>query len=553
MDGPHKLGQDVSCTFGDGGEETLAYPVVYDYGLPVRPETRAALCRGLDELAARRNDMQQNGVVEDIVDPDLGPTMLSAESVQAHLRRLKAELREDYDDDDDETGEIDLSEFWTLRAQYSWTPTVFMCDVRTHTASIKSDVHGLPPREQAPELYAGIEEVFGGMLGLLAGCLPERSLNGPLQVVVKAQRYRLPPQAQYGGQWHTEGFTENVVAAGVYYLEHPEVLSGGDLKFRPKGMADEGYKEYAYYTPHIAQGTKLRHSDGREMTSAGTRPLPGWRVVRPDPPCLMFSGTKLTDLSATVADIGICSESVVQLVPDEGVVPRAMEASGNTLPVFIDFQGRKFPVDMPGDGTVGLLLKLACDAVGGESRLLLSTPRPYPVARLRSDGYPATGEDAPAAVGDDDDDDVDSDHDKHGGGEAALLHMREGLGVAFRNEIPHRFTNIANATAKPVNRTFLNFFVIDREKPIPTDAARVGEAYEALLRDPDAKLMRNRARAAMTQMPQGWGWINYGNCGQIVYLHDTAFAQALRSGEYSRIERRTSESSGEPPITGPGY
>lgn len=39
---------------------------------------------------------------------------------------------------------------------------------------------------------------------------------------------------KYAGRWHTEGNTENIIAAGVYYVYFDDELEGGALKFRPK-------------------------------------------------------------------------------------------------------------------------------------------------------------------------------------------------------------------------------------------------------------------------------------------------------------------------------
>lgn len=48
--------------------------------------------------------------------------------------------------------------------------------------------------------------------------------------------YEIPPGMTYSGKWHTEGHTENIVAAGVYYVEASPHLIGGNLIFRPRGM-----------------------------------------------------------------------------------------------------------------------------------------------------------------------------------------------------------------------------------------------------------------------------------------------------------------------------
>ena len=40
-----------------------------------------------------------------------------------------------------------------------------------------------------------------------------------IQIVVKAQKYRIKPNTSYSCKWHVEGKTENIVARGVYYCK----------------------------------------------------------------------------------------------------------------------------------------------------------------------------------------------------------------------------------------------------------------------------------------------------------------------------------------------
>jgi hypothetical protein len=46
---------------------------------------------------------------------------------------------------------------------------------------------------------------------------------------------------KYSGRWHTEGNTENIIAAGVYYVHFDHKLEGGALKFRPKEGPQPSY------------------------------------------------------------------------------------------------------------------------------------------------------------------------------------------------------------------------------------------------------------------------------------------------------------------------
>ena len=47
---------------------------------------------------------------------------------------------------------------------------------------------------------------------------------------------------KYAGRWHTEGNTENIIAAGVYYVHFDDELEGGALKFRPKHAPQPWYE-----------------------------------------------------------------------------------------------------------------------------------------------------------------------------------------------------------------------------------------------------------------------------------------------------------------------
>ena len=62
-----------------------------------------------------------------------------------------------------------------------------------------------------------------------------------LQVVVKAQKYVIQPNTSYSGKWHVEGFTENIVAAGVYYCKIDSGFAEDKVVFRPKVGPDPFY------------------------------------------------------------------------------------------------------------------------------------------------------------------------------------------------------------------------------------------------------------------------------------------------------------------------
>eukprot|EP01062_Namystynia_karyoxenos_P073863 TRINITY_DN70687_c0_g1_i1.p1 TRINITY_DN70687_c0_g1~~TRINITY_DN70687_c0_g1_i1.p1 ORF type:complete len:599 (+),score=132.19 TRINITY_DN70687_c0_g1_i1:89-1798(+) len=561
-DGPWRMAYDSEVSFGDGGECTLLYPVVFRHSL-LPPDTRAALLEAMRGLAEPRKDVQQNGIVEDIVDPDLAARQLGSTEAGAVLQRVEEACRdsdyEDDDEDDDRKGQP--SEYLMQRTAYQWIPTIFDCNPCFATARALTDIHGMPPRSAAEGLYAHIEQLLGRMLPLFAGVMPETELNGRLQVVVKVQRYNLPPRVKYGGRWHTEGFTEKVKAAGVYYIEHPVSLSGGQLKFRPRKFPDEGYQEYAHYRPHCALpvGTEVETTASGQGYEAGQKgtiqaggnryrgemvSIHGGRVVqinrahlrrpRLRPPELWFAG-KALDNSLTLADAGVSAEAAVELHPGEGRIDPAPggeegeEKDG--LPVYVQCGGERRQVDVPGGATVLLLLQRAVAEFGGMSFKPLAAPRDYPVYRK---------------PGDDDEMDDDEDQENCVTHPAQFVEVKEGTAVAFSNDIPHRFTNIENATEQQVQRTFINFFVIDPAHPLPAPKPVVGAAYEAAVADPKKRQVRDRARAGMQASPSGWGWINYGNCGQIEFMDDWK----LQQGKYDAHANRTRDSSGEPSKVG---
>lgn len=84
-----------------------------------------------------------------------------------------------------------------------------------------------------------------------------------LQVITKVQEYVLPPKAKYTGRWHTEGFTERIVAAEVYYLDI--FGHGGDLVFRPPTTPGDGYDRCVHkYIPRDEHAFSCEHPFGSD-------------------------------------------------------------------------------------------------------------------------------------------------------------------------------------------------------------------------------------------------------------------------------------------------
>ena len=145
-------------------------------------------------------------------------------------------------------------------------------------ASFQSPIPGVPERQYSPQFYQDVEAVFSSLLpmfqklGVLDG--QGEDCYQDLQVITKVQEYVLPKKSQYSGRWHTEGFTERIVAAGVYYLDTVQAGygGGGDLLFRPPTTPGKGYcKCVDGYTrrggPKFSAETPFGSKEGTEFTS----------------------------------------------------------------------------------------------------------------------------------------------------------------------------------------------------------------------------------------------------------------------------------------------
>ncbi|CAF1536257.1 unnamed protein product [Didymodactylos carnosus] len=127
--------------------------------------------------------------------------------------------------------------------------------------------------------------------------------------------------------------------------------------------------------------------------------------------------------------------------------------------------------------------------------------------------------------------------------------------VVFSNDIPHRFCSIRNTTSNLLRRTFLNFFIVDRQSPIPTNELCVNNlplvSYDQCLNllksitlneaqhlpdlvierillyltkymwqtEIDAKDFRQRVRQEMVKQRAGWSGIDYGNFGDVKFIN----------------------------------
>uniref|UniRef100_A0A7S1YNR5 DUF4246 domain-containing protein n=1 Tax=Grammatophora oceanica TaxID=210454 RepID=A0A7S1YNR5_9STRA len=284
-----KLHPDREERWGDGAEATFSYPVyIADSLHSVSEHSRQSFAKMVRAMAADRQDVQPNGIVYDIIDPSLNARLLDATEIEAILRgkrkddvedgfRVAEEEEEEYEQTEDYRKEMsdknyvaklkNHEETLRLRGSFQWVPTVVKCRLHNgvRSAALQGDISGLPERcfsSISGPSYEAIESIFSSMLPLFAKldienrqeserrsstCKKESTAldvalqDVSLQVVFKVQEYQIPPHSSYTGRWHTEGFSENVLAAGVYYVDVSEDTNGGDLSFRPSGTPDKPY------------------------------------------------------------------------------------------------------------------------------------------------------------------------------------------------------------------------------------------------------------------------------------------------------------------------
>eukprot|EP01113_Clastostelium_recurvatum_P012559 TRINITY_DN1651_c7_g1_i2.p1 TRINITY_DN1651_c7_g1~~TRINITY_DN1651_c7_g1_i2.p1 ORF type:complete len:380 (-),score=33.82 TRINITY_DN1651_c7_g1_i2:60-1199(-) len=237
-----------------------------------------------------KNDNQPNhSPVQDIIDPDLFPYIipnapswdknkiedykhlidiekkgeLRHRQVEGDLQQFMRDVRGGIDDEGEYREKIitRVSSAITTRNEYQWIPSDFLIDRSGHV-SIVSPVHNLPRVSANRALYAHIARVFEAMVPMFKKLnLINSDKETKLQVIVKAQSYLLEPGMSYAGRWHTEGQTEHIVAAGVYYAHVDSLLEGGALKFRPMNGPQPYYEIQTDHEVHVKQGAAIVFSN----------------------------------------------------------------------------------------------------------------------------------------------------------------------------------------------------------------------------------------------------------------------------------------------------
>eukprot|EP00759_Apiculatamorpha_spiralis_P041320 PhF_6_TR39971/c0_g1_i3/m.59337 len=139
-----------SATYGDGGSVNVSYNACVCPKLPIPPEIHTSLIENIQLLASKRNDVQENLVVEDIVDPDLYPRIIPSNdrSVQPEANNYNGEV----------VGSYPIHA--TYRGSYCWIPI----DVEfTGESSVRftSPIHNLPPTRRNESMYQCLETLLG--------------------------------------------------------------------------------------------------------------------------------------------------------------------------------------------------------------------------------------------------------------------------------------------------------------------------------------------------------------------------------------------------------
>lgn len=152
--------------------------------------------------------------------------------------------------------------------------------------------------------------------------------------------------------------------------------------------------------------------------------------------------------------------------------------------------------------------------------------------------------------------------------------VHTGTCVVFSNCIPHRFKQIRNLTPDDGRRrTFLNFFIVDPEQPIPLKSNNIICSPKDMIVEtlrkwnngglPDvvldyilkclristawgnqfeAKEFRTRVRRAMLDEKSGWGWICWGNCGTTEFVSSlSAWSSREREETHGTLHHTESE------------
>jgi hypothetical protein len=180
---PIRLNTDIYRLFYDSGsdlwdDQSLVFPVWIKDRLGLPESVQQALLAQIDRLDAERRDIHPNGVVHDIVDPDLFPYPMEPESSVVTQAKYLAHIKQILGHTPGElwwlSGDADSTvPVPDLRGGYHWIPSdVVVRSISeehgtTYRSEFLSPIHGLHRPEDA-ELARNVQAVFQKMLPLFA-------------------------------------------------------------------------------------------------------------------------------------------------------------------------------------------------------------------------------------------------------------------------------------------------------------------------------------------------------------------------------------------------
>ena len=256
----HRLFTTKDLQWGDGGQTTLSMPVMVCDKLPVSKQVHNTLQTEFQTLADNNNDWRSNEPIQNVIDPELYAYRVDRniyiDSVE-HI--LGGMVQYNYRDQKIENPKFNKKDGRFLRGTYQWISTIFEETNRfkhgKSSIKIKSPIHNLGPRNSSPSnenMYKCIENIFELMLPMFNDCSStfETRTSNQFKVIVKSQRYAIKPGTGYAGHWHSEGLTERILMAGIYYYEWDDGLTGGNIKFRCPTMPDRDQMGMNFYFDH---------------------------------------------------------------------------------------------------------------------------------------------------------------------------------------------------------------------------------------------------------------------------------------------------------------
>jgi hypothetical protein len=240
---------------GAGYENSLvSIPVWTKMELGVPFHIRKEILKHFLAIDRYLKDIQESQIVHDIIDPNLNPRYFPDNSHSAVVQRMKDRLVGPTMDRITYVNHREHGLGWRqgpfcnhlnsiripIREHYHWVPS----DISIHAngkVEFLSPIHSVEERFQA-KTQRICAYILERMMPLLEkGDIVTKGIPANLQVIVKVQRYELPPYSSYEGKWHVEGLTENILYGSVYYIDQDPSLTGGGLKFRNSGTHERSF------------------------------------------------------------------------------------------------------------------------------------------------------------------------------------------------------------------------------------------------------------------------------------------------------------------------